>query len=75
VSATNADTATSQDRSVRSRRIQSIGSGIRNCVECAAKSGSTLAANDKAAMTREVLAKQIVEMGQTGERDQSAPGE
>jgi len=33
------------------------------------RSGSTLAANDKAAMTRELLAKQIVEMGQMGERD------
>ena len=33
------------------------------------RSGSTLVANDKAAMTREVLPKQIVEMGQTGERD------
>ena len=33
------------------------------------RSGSILVANDKAAMTREVLAKQIVEMGQTGERD------
>ena len=33
------------------------------------RSGSTLAANDKAAMTREVLAEQIVKMGQAGERD------
>jgi hypothetical protein len=33
------------------------------------RSGSTLAANDQAAMTREMLAKQIVEMGQAGERD------
>jgi hypothetical protein len=33
------------------------------------RSGSTLAANDKAAMTREVLAKQIVETEQTGDRD------
>jgi len=34
------------------------------------RSGSTLAANNKALMTREVLAKQIIEMGRTGERDQ-----
>ena len=33
------------------------------------RSGSTLVANDKATMTCEVLAKQIVGMGQTGERD------
>jgi hypothetical protein len=34
------------------------------------RSGSTLAANDKAVMTREVLAKQIIAMGRTGERNQ-----
>jgi hypothetical protein len=33
-------------------------------------SGSTLAANDNAAMTREVLAKQIIAVGPTGERNQ-----
>jgi hypothetical protein len=33
------------------------------------KSGSPLAADDKAASTREVLAKRIIEMGQRGERD------
>jgi hypothetical protein len=38
------------------------------------RSGSTLAANDKAAMTREALAKQIVETGHRGERS-SAPGD
>jgi hypothetical protein len=34
------------------------------------RSGSTLVANDKAVMTREVLAKQIIAVGRTGERNQ-----
>ena len=34
------------------------------------RSGSTLAANNKAVMTREVLAKQIIALGRTGERNQ-----
>ena len=34
------------------------------------KSGSTLAENKRANMTREILAKQIIATGQTGERDQ-----
>ena len=33
------------------------------------RSGSTLAADDKAVVTREVLAKRIIAMGRTGERD------
>ena len=38
-------------------------------MECAAKIGQYPRCDDKAAMTREVLAKQIVGMGQAGERD------
>lgn len=34
------------------------------------RSGSALAAADKAVMTRQLLAKQIIELGRTGERDQ-----
>jgi hypothetical protein len=34
------------------------------------RSGSTLVANDKAVMTREVLAKQIIAVGRIGERNQ-----
>jgi hypothetical protein len=34
------------------------------------RSGSTLVANDKAVMTREVLATQIIALGRTGERNQ-----
>lgn len=34
------------------------------------RSGSTLAANDKAVMTRHVLANQIITLGRAGERDQ-----
>jgi hypothetical protein len=33
------------------------------------KSGSPLAEDDRAASTREVLAKRIIEMGKKGERD------
>jgi hypothetical protein len=46
-----------------------LASAFEAAWETLKKSGSPLATNENASSTREIMAKRIVEMAQTGERD------
>jgi len=58
-----------RDKGFDPKAVAILGAAFDTAWDTIQKSGSPLAAGDQAAITRERLARRIIEMGQRGQRD------
>jgi hypothetical protein len=70
VSACDANTATSHVPAFDAEATKTLASAFDSVWSVLWRSGSTLATDENAIVTHEALAKRIIAMGRTGERDQ-----